>query len=153
MPILAGLGFHPLPVRPKTLRFLSVCLFVRHAFERQSCAPDFAVKALEYRNDFDTVGYRKVCSCAPCFNFLRLPPTGDTTKCLNPKNGKLCRVSPLEGGRINRSRRNLVCKHTPLVCSIKPNLALIGERRSVQESPRRQNLPQIVVFGHRKPTQ
>ena len=35
---------------------LSVCLSVRHAFERQSCAPDFAMKALEYRNDFDTVG-------------------------------------------------------------------------------------------------
>ena len=33
-----------------------VCLFVRHAFERQSCAPNFAMKALEYRNDFDAVG-------------------------------------------------------------------------------------------------
>ena len=33
---------------------LSVCLSVRHAFER--CAPDFAMKALEYRNDFDAVG-------------------------------------------------------------------------------------------------
>ena len=28
---------------------LSVCLFVRHAFERHTdCAPDFAMKALEY---------------------------------------------------------------------------------------------------------
>ena len=35
---------------------LSVCLFVRHAFERQSCAPNFAMKALAYRNDFDAVG-------------------------------------------------------------------------------------------------
>jgi len=35
---------------------LSVCLFVRHAFERRDCAPDFAMKALEYRNDFDAVG-------------------------------------------------------------------------------------------------
>jgi len=34
---------------------LSVCLSVRHAFERD-CAPDFAIKALEYRNDFDAVG-------------------------------------------------------------------------------------------------
>ena len=34
--------------------YLSVSLFVRHAFER--CAPDFAMKALEYRNDFDAVG-------------------------------------------------------------------------------------------------
>ena len=31
---------------------LSVCLFVCQAFERQSCAPDFAMKALAYRNDF-----------------------------------------------------------------------------------------------------
>ena len=37
---------------------LSVCLSVRHAFERQRlCAAlDFAMKALEYRNDFDAVG-------------------------------------------------------------------------------------------------
>jgi len=35
---------------------LSVCLSVRHAFERQSCAHDFAKKALEYRNDFDAAG-------------------------------------------------------------------------------------------------
>jgi len=35
---------------------LSVCLSVRNAFERQSCTPDFAMKALKYRNDFDVVG-------------------------------------------------------------------------------------------------
>ena len=39
----------------KNVKFF-VCLSVRHVFERQSCAPDFAMKALEYRNDFDTVG-------------------------------------------------------------------------------------------------
>jgi len=40
----------------RCLRFL-VCLFVRHAFQCQrDCAPDFAIKALEYRNDFDAVG-------------------------------------------------------------------------------------------------
>ena len=55
MPSLVALEFHPPPGWPKTLSFF-VCLFVRHAFERQSCAPDFAMKALEYRNDFDTVG-------------------------------------------------------------------------------------------------
>jgi len=32
-----------------------VCLFARYAFERQRYAPDFAMKALEYRNDFDAV--------------------------------------------------------------------------------------------------
>ena len=34
---------------------LSVCLFVTLSNVRD-CAPDFAMKALEYRNDFDTVG-------------------------------------------------------------------------------------------------
>jgi len=33
-----------------------VCVSVRHAFERQSCAPDFAMKALDYKNDFDAIG-------------------------------------------------------------------------------------------------
>ena len=41
----------------KNVEFFSVCLSVRHAFERQSlCAPDFTMKALEYRNDFHAVG-------------------------------------------------------------------------------------------------
>jgi len=58
MTSLVGFGFHPLPGWPKTLSFfcLFVCLFVRHTFERQrDCAPDFVMKALEYRNDFDAV--------------------------------------------------------------------------------------------------
>jgi len=48
----------------------------------------FDMKALEYRNDFDAVGYEKVCSCAPMFRFLRLPPTVDISKYRSPKNGK-----------------------------------------------------------------
>jgi len=55
MPSLVGLGFHPLPGWQKTLSFLSVCLSVTLLHVRV-CAPDFAMKALEYRNDFDTVG-------------------------------------------------------------------------------------------------
>jgi len=54
MPSLVGLGFHPLPGWPKTLRFF-VCLFVT-LLKVRDCAPDFAMKALEYRNDFDAVG-------------------------------------------------------------------------------------------------
>jgi len=58
---------------------LSVCLFVTLLNVRDS-APDFANKALEYRNDFDAAGYGKVFSCAPMFNFVRLLPVGDNTK-------------------------------------------------------------------------
>jgi len=39
--------------------FLSVCLFVCPSctlLNIRGCAPDFAMKALEYRNNFDTVG-------------------------------------------------------------------------------------------------
>jgi len=38
----------------KNVEFL--CVFVRHAFERQSLCARVRMKALEYRNDFDTVG-------------------------------------------------------------------------------------------------
>jgi len=57
MPSLVGLGFHPPPGRPKTLSFLFVfvCLFVA-LLNVRDCAPDFATKALEYRNDFDAGG-------------------------------------------------------------------------------------------------
>jgi len=34
---------------------LIVCLFVT-LLNVKDCAPDFAIKTLEYRNDFDTVG-------------------------------------------------------------------------------------------------
>ena len=34
---------------------LSVCLFVT-LLNVRVCAPDFAMKALEYRNDFDAIG-------------------------------------------------------------------------------------------------
>ena len=51
VPSLVGLGFHPPPGWPKTLSFLSVCLSVT-LLNVRDCAPDFAMKALEYRNDF-----------------------------------------------------------------------------------------------------
>ena len=57
------------------------CLFVSLSVTLLNvtvCAPDFAMMALEYRNDFDAVGYGKVRSCAPVLNFLRLLPIGDT---------------------------------------------------------------------------
>ena len=39
----------------KNVEFLCVCLSVT-LLNVRDCAPDFAMKALEYRNDFDTVG-------------------------------------------------------------------------------------------------
>ena len=70
---------------------------------------------------------RKVCSCTPVLIFLRLLPTGDTTKCRSRKYGKNWGFSPPERGRINRSRRNLAGKRIPWVCYSTPNLALIGK--------------------------
>ena len=58
-----------------------LCVFVRHAFERQSLCARFRHEGV---NDFDAL----VCSCAPVFNFIRLSAVGDTTKCRSPKNGK-----------------------------------------------------------------
>ena len=54
--ILVGLGFHPPPGRPKTLSFLSVVCLSVTLWNVRVCAPDFAVKAMEYRNHFDAVG-------------------------------------------------------------------------------------------------
>jgi len=55
-----GLGFHPPPGQRKTLSFcLSICLSVT-LLNVRVCAPDFAMKRLKYRNDFDAVGQGKV---------------------------------------------------------------------------------------------
>jgi len=154
---LVGLGFHPPPGRPKTLSFLfvclSVCLFVT-LWNVRVCAPCFAMKALEYRNNFDAVGSGKVCSRAPVLNFLTLMPTGDTTEYQSPKTVK--KMGGVAGrGRQNKpiSRRNFARKRTSWVYFNALNLALIGKRGSVQESRKCQNLSKIVVFGHRKLTQ
>ena len=100
MPSLVGLGFHPSPGKRKTLSVLSVCLSVT-LLNVRVCAPDFTMKALEYRNNSDAIGYRKVCSCAPVLNFLRLMTIGDITKCRSPKNREIVFFSPPEGDRIN----------------------------------------------------
>ena len=65
------------------------------------------------------------------FNFLRLLPIGDNTKCRSPNRGKNWGLSPTEGDKINRSRRNLAGKSTPSVGYSTPNLAFIGKRVSV----------------------
>jgi len=41
----------------------------------------FANKALEYGNEFDTVWYGKVCSCALAFSFVSMLPGGAITEC------------------------------------------------------------------------
>ena len=57
-----GPGISPAAGWPKTLSFficLFVCMFVCLSvtlLNVRVCAPDFAMKALEYRNDFDAVG-------------------------------------------------------------------------------------------------
>ena len=109
MPSLVGLGFNPPPRRQNTLRFcLSATLL-----NVRVCSPDFAMKALEYRNSFDADRQAKICSCAPVFNLLRLTPTVDITKCRIPKNGKNWGFLLPEDDRMN----------------------LIGRRVSVQEPP------------------
>jgi len=122
------------------------CVFVRHAFERQSLCARFRHEGV---NDFDAL----VCSCAPVFNFIRLLPIGDTTKCRSPKNGKDWGFPQPQEDRINRSRRNFAGKRIPWVCYRTPNLAIIGKRESVQELPKMSQFAENCVFGHRKPTQ
>ena len=58
---LCGARISPAAGVAKNVEFfyLSDCLFVRLSvtvLNVRVCAPDFAMKALEYRNDFDAVG-------------------------------------------------------------------------------------------------
>jgi len=54
---LGGARISPAAGAAKNVEFfcLSVCLFVT-LLNVRDCAPDFAMKAWEYRNDFDRVG-------------------------------------------------------------------------------------------------
>jgi len=54
-----GARISPAAEVAKNVEFLTVCLFVClfvTLLNVRDCAPDFAMKALEYRNDFDTAG-------------------------------------------------------------------------------------------------
>ena len=54
-----GARISPTAGAAKNVVFLSVCLFVClfvTLLNVRDCAPDFAMKALEYRNNFDAVG-------------------------------------------------------------------------------------------------
>ena len=54
--VCIGLGFHPPPGWPKTLSFLSVvCLFVRHAFERQRLCARFRYEGVGVQKYFNAV--------------------------------------------------------------------------------------------------
>ena len=122
-----------------------VCLFVTLSvtlLNVRHCAPDFAMKPLEYRNDFDTLGRGRFVVVHPCSSFSDC----DTTKCRSSKYGKNCPFLPAEGDRINRSRRNLARKRRPRVCCSTPNLALIGKRGSIQEPPKMSKFVQNCGF-------
>ena len=51
-----------------TLSFLSVCLSFM-LLNVRVCAPDFAMKALEYRNDFDALDRGRLVDVHPCSTF------------------------------------------------------------------------------------
>ena len=52
------------------------------------CENDFAQMASELRSGFDVVGWGKVCSCVPTFNFVSMPLGGTTAECWSWKCGK-----------------------------------------------------------------
>jgi len=95
---------------------------------------NFAINALEYRNNFGIFEYGNVCSSASMFNFISVLLDGATTECWSWECGRIWSFSPLKGNTLNWLRRNFACKHTAWVYSCTPNLAEIGEGW-VQEPP------------------
>jgi len=65
--------------------FVCVCLLVT-VLNVRVCAPDFAMKALEYKNDFDG---EKVCSCAPFSTF------SDCRQLATPHNAEVQKTAKL----------------------------------------------------------
>jgi len=105
---LVGLGLHRRRGGQKVLSFF-VC---PPLFDVRDCAPDFAMKALEYRNDFDNVRYRgriavmHVCSTFSDRRQLATPQNAEKNKMV--KYG----VFAARWRQINRWRRNLARRHS-----------------------------------------
>ena len=141
MPSLVGLGFHLPPGWPKTLTFLCVfvCLFIT-ILNVRDCAPDFAMKALEYRTilmPLDMGRFVVVHTFSTLSDCCQLVTTLNAEVQTTAKIELFRRpVSPPQDDRINRSRQNFAGRRIPWVCYSSPNLALIGKRGSVQEPPK-----------------
>ena len=97
----------------KNVEFL--CVFVRHAFERQCLCARFRHEGI---NDFDAV----VCSCAPVFNFIRLPAIGDTTM---PKSKKRKNLGFIAA----RGRQNKPIE-TKFACNVAYTMGLLCASRT-----------------------
>ena len=70
--------------------FLSVCLSVCLSvtlLNVRVCAPDIAMKALEYKNDFDAVG--RLVVVHPCSTFLDFRQLSTSLNAEVQKNGKI----------------------------------------------------------------
>ena len=131
MPILVGLGFHPPPGQPKTLSSLSVCLFVT-LLNVRDCAPDFAMKALEYRNDSDPLDRGRFVVVHPCSAFSDCCHPATPLNAEVQKNDKNWDFPQPQNDKINRSRRNFADKRILWVCYRTPNLALIGKTYTIR---------------------
>ena len=131
---------------------MSVCLFVRLSvtlLNVRVCAPDFAMKALEYRNNFEPLDRGRfvvVHTCSTLSDCCQLATPLNAEVQNMAKYGKIGGFSPPEDDRINRSRRNLARKRRRRVCYSTPNLALIGKRGSVQERPKMSKFAQNCGF-------
>ena len=112
MPSLVGIGFHPPPGWPKTLSFfvcLSVCLclFVRHAFERQRLYARFRHEGVGVQKRFYAVVKGRFVVVHQCSTLSDCCQLATTLNAKIQKSSKNWSFSPTEGERINRSRRNL----------------------------------------------
>ena len=160
MPSLVAIEFYPPPGRWKTLSFF-VCpsRFFCHAWyvtlvTSRFWTSEFVRPISPWRRwstemilmPFDRGRFVVVHLCSTFSDCRQLSTS------LNAEIQKTAKigggVSPPEGERINRSRQILTSKRVLWVSCSTPDLALIANRGSVQEPPKRQNLPKIVVFGH-----
>jgi len=89
--MFGGARISPAAAAAKTLSFvcLFVCLFVRHAFERQSLCDQLAMKALEYRNDFDIIDRGRFVVVHPCSTF------SDCCQLVTPLNAEVQKTAKL----------------------------------------------------------
>ena len=75
---------------------LSVCLFVT-LLNVRVCAPDFAMKTLEYRNDFDVVDRGRFVVVHSCSTFA------DCCEMATPPNAEVQKTSKIGGFRRQRA--------------------------------------------------
>jgi len=131
-------------------RWVFVCLFVRHACERQEfVCPISPWRRWSTETILMPLDRGRFVVFHPCSTFSYCRQLATPLIAEVQRNGKIWGFSPSEGDKINQWRRNFARMRTPWVCYTTPNLALISKMGRYRSPPNVKISPKLWFLATR----